>query len=117
MKFLVDAQLPKRLAVWLSSLGYDAIHTRDLARENRTTDDEINLISIRDKRIVITKDSDFWNSFLWKREPYKLLKVTSGNITNSELELLFAHHVAQIVSLFEQHEVIELSRDAIIVHQ
>ena len=30
MKFLVDAQLPKRLALLLNDLGYDVIHTLDL---------------------------------------------------------------------------------------
>lgn len=116
-KFLVDAQLPKRLAAWLNLAGYDAIHTRDLPRQNRTADVEINAISIQEQRIVITKDSDFLDSFLLNREPYKLLQVTTGNITNSELEALLAEHVSQIVSLFEQHDVIELSRGAIIVHQ
>ncbi|WP_394368063.1 DUF5615 family PIN-like protein [Leptolyngbya boryana] len=30
MKFLVDAQLPTRLARLLSEAGYDTLHTRDL---------------------------------------------------------------------------------------
>jgi len=35
MKFLVDAQLPRRLARWLQASGHDAIHTRDLPEGNR----------------------------------------------------------------------------------
>ncbi|MGH7886297.1 MAG: DUF5615 family PIN-like protein [Candidatus Binatia bacterium] len=30
MKFLVDAQLPPRLARWLQAEGHEAAHTRDL---------------------------------------------------------------------------------------
>lgn len=30
MKFLIDAQLPKRLCDWLRAKGYDALHTLDL---------------------------------------------------------------------------------------
>jgi predicted nuclease of predicted toxin-antitoxin system len=30
MKFIIDAQLPRRLARFLQGLGYDAIHTLDL---------------------------------------------------------------------------------------
>lgn len=30
MKFLVDAQLPGRLAGWLIAQGHEALHTRDL---------------------------------------------------------------------------------------
>ncbi|MEH1991726.1 DUF5615 family PIN-like protein [Nostoc sp.] len=32
MKFIVDAQLPVRLARFLKTSGYDTIHTRDLPR-------------------------------------------------------------------------------------
>lgn len=117
MKFLIDAQLPVRLALWLQTVGYDAIHTKDLPQQNRTTDVQINALSIQERRIVITKDSDFFDSFLIRREPYKLLQVTTGNITNKELETLFAQNLAQLIDLFQQHDVIEMSRDTIIVHQ
>jgi predicted nuclease of predicted toxin-antitoxin system len=35
MKFLVDAQLPRRLAQWLQAEGHEAVHTRDLPKGNR----------------------------------------------------------------------------------
>jgi len=41
MRFLVDAQLPRRLSDWLNKQGHDAIHTLDLPRANRTSDDEL----------------------------------------------------------------------------
>ena len=44
MKFIVDAQLPKSLARFLSKRGFDAIHTLDLPGENATDDREINRI-------------------------------------------------------------------------
>jgi predicted nuclease of predicted toxin-antitoxin system len=116
MKFLVDAQLPVRLARFLESAGYDTIHTLDLPNRNTTLDTEINAVSIRDGRIVITKDSDFLNSFLTTQEPYKLLLVTTGNIRNSELEALFAANLQSLIELFEHHSYIEVSSDSIIVH-
>ena len=30
MKFVVDEQLPQRLATWLTAKGYDAIHADDV---------------------------------------------------------------------------------------
>lgn len=30
MRFLVDAQLPRRLAVQLTALGHESVHTLDL---------------------------------------------------------------------------------------
>ena len=117
MKFLVDAQLPVRLSHLLKSMGHDAIHTKELALKNSTPDTEINTLSIREQRIVITKDSDFLDSFYVSQEPYKLLLVTTGNISNKELESLFVKNLDQVVHLLEQHFLIEMSRDSVIVHQ
>lgn len=41
MKFLVDAQLPKRFANWLNEAGHDALHTLDLPSKNLTPDHEV----------------------------------------------------------------------------
>jgi predicted nuclease of predicted toxin-antitoxin system len=59
IKFLVDAQLPVRLARLLQGAGYDTVHTRDLPDKNATQDSKINDISIQQNRIVVTKDTDF----------------------------------------------------------
>jgi predicted nuclease of predicted toxin-antitoxin system len=117
MKFLVDAQLPVRLARFLQNAGYDTIHTRDLLDHNATSDAVINSISVQDQRIVITKDSDFVQSFLLQNQPYKLLLITTGNIKNSELESLFASHLEQLFELFKYHSYIELNLSKIIIYQ
>ncbi|HZL37980.1 MAG TPA: DUF5615 family PIN-like protein [Tepidisphaeraceae bacterium] len=64
MNFLVDAQLPQRLARWLRDAGHDAIHTSELPARNRTTDSMVNAIADTEKRVVISKDADFVDSFL-----------------------------------------------------
>ncbi|MBL1178530.1 DUF5615 family PIN-like protein [Pantanalinema sp. GBBB05] len=117
MKFLVDAQLPMRLARLLQDAGYDTIHTRELPLQNATSDSIINSVSIQQERVVITKDSDFVDSFLTKQQPYKLLIVTTGNIKNAELEVLFATNLPLIIDLLSQHHYIELNRNSVIVHQ
>ena len=53
MRFLVDAQLPKRLVEWLNEAGHDAVHTLDLPRGNRTSDAELCDVALREQRIVI----------------------------------------------------------------
>jgi len=117
MKFLVDAQLPIRLARFLQSTGYDTLHTRDLLQQNATPDSCINQLSIQDQRIVITKDADFIESFLLQKQPYKLLIVATGNIKNAELEELFSQNLKKLVTLLESHSYIELNRSGIIVYQ
>jgi predicted nuclease of predicted toxin-antitoxin system len=93
MKFLVDAQFPRRLAAWLNATGFDAVHTLDLPLGNETPDTFINDFSIAEQRIVITKDSDFVDSFLLHKKPYKLLLISTGNIRNAELEALFQANI------------------------
>lgn len=117
MKFLVDAQLPKRLARLLQDQGYDAIHTQDLSLGNATPDADINLLSLEEERIVITKDADFVQSFLLEQKPYKLLLVATGNIKNADLENLLRKNLNQLVEAFENHSYLELGRDAIVIHQ
>lgn len=117
MKFLVDAQLSVRIARLLQESGYDTIHTLDLPKQNTTPDLEINSISIQQSRIVVTKDRDFFNSFIIRQEPYKLLLITTGNIKNTELLTLFLKTLPHLVELFQQHLLIELNRDALTIHQ
>ena len=85
MNFLIDAQLPRRLALRLREAGHDAVHTLDLANGNRTSDAELNAISLAEERVVITKDSDFVDSFLLKGQPWRLLLVSTGNLTTANL--------------------------------
>ena len=116
MKFLVDAQLPRRLARWLQAEGHQALHTRDLPDGNRTADATLNEISIRDLCVLVTKDEDFVDTFLLRRQPYKLLLLATGNITNTDLERLFQDNLKQILEAFEKHDFVELERTALICH-
>ena len=117
MKFLVDAQLPVRLAKFLQVKGYDTLHTRDLPQQNATSDTTINDISIEQERIVITKDADFVDSFLTVQKPFKLLLVSTGNIRNVELEKIFNDNLSALRSLMQDNEYIEINCEEIIVHQ
>lgn len=116
MNFLVDAQFPRRLARLLTVAGNDVLHTLDLPKGNRTTDSEINAISIQESRVVISQDTDFVNSFLLSKKPYKLLLVCTGNTSNKDLEALFAPLIPTIVTTFQAHDYVELTRNALIVH-
>jgi predicted nuclease of predicted toxin-antitoxin system len=117
MNFLIDAQLPRRLSRWLKAEGHDAIHTLDLPTGNRTEDTRINALSIREQRVVVTKDTDFVDTFLLQRAPCKLLLVATGNIANPELVRLFEDNLDAIVQALETSDFVELGRDSLISHQ
>lgn len=116
MKFLVDAQLPKALSEIIKSKGIDSIHTLELPDKNKTQDGYITRLATDEHFVVITKDADFLESYLLKKEPPKLLIVKTGNIKNSELLNLFEKHIELITSLFSDHSLVEMSKTEIVVH-
>lgn len=117
MKFLVDAQLPRRLAERLREQGHDAAHTLDLPAANRTKDVEIQRLSLEEQRVVVTKDSDFVDSFVLSGKPWKLLWVTTGNIQNRELLAIFDGFAGQWESVFATAFYVEMTRSELIVHR
>ena len=84
MKFLIDANLPFKLAKVLKEKGFDIIHTDDLPDKERTKDNEIRKVSVDQDRVIITKDSDFLDSHIVQGIPSKLLLITTGNIVNKD---------------------------------
>ncbi len=115
MNFLVDAQLPRRMTAWLAAAGCNAIHTLDLPDANRTTDEQINEVADREQRVVVTKDADFVDSHLLWGRPAKLLLISTGNISNRDLEALAASAIPDIVREFGSHSFLELGRAGIVV--
>ena len=116
MKFLVDTQLPFKLSMFLRKKGYDSIHTTDTNQGHLLQDDEIIRIAISDERSVITKDSDFKDSFYHKGAPPKVLYLTFGNISNKELLQYFESHIDLIIELFGNGvEFIEFNRDGVFI--
>jgi predicted nuclease of predicted toxin-antitoxin system len=115
MKFLVDAQLPRRMTVWLTDAGCDARHTLDLPDGNRTTDEQINDVADREQRALVSKDADFVDSHLLRDRPAKLLLISTGNISNRELEALMVPLIPAIVREFQIHSFLELGQAGLVV--
>jgi len=116
VKFLVDAQLPKRLANDLTAAGHDSLHTIDLPLGNQTPDEDLAALAAQDQRILVTKDRDFVTSFHLKRCPPKLLLVSTGNIDNDTLLRLFLSNIDHLERVFNDIEFVELSHNALILH-
>ena len=117
MKFLVDAQLPRRLCDWLRESGHDAVHTLDLASGNHTPDSEIIRIADAEGRIVVTKDDDFVQSFLLRNQPQRLMLIATGNIGNAKLSRLIAAGLPVVVEAFGTARYIEISHNSMIIHE
>ncbi len=115
MKFLVDAQLPRRLAVWLNNAGHLAVHTLELSEGNRTSDMQVVDYADQEKSVVISKDADFVNSHLLQGRPDQFLLISAGNISNRDLERLFMPLLPEIVSAFESSHFLELGIEGLVI--
>jgi predicted nuclease of predicted toxin-antitoxin system len=116
MRFLVAAQLPRWLAERLRQEGFEAVHTLDLPLGNGTPDTVINELSVSQQDVVVTKDSDFVDSFLLYRKPWKLLLISTGNIRNTELERLLLANIRGLVEGFDAFDFIEINRTNVVFH-
>lgn len=115
MKFLVDAQLPNRLAERLIERGHDAVHTSSLPSGNATPDAEINRLSLAEERVVVTKDRDFAKTFVLHRIPWRLLLVATGNTRNADLLMLFDRCLPEIELGFSEAGYLELTATELVV--
>ena len=115
MRFFIDAQLPRRMVRWLAAAGHEAIHTLDLPDQNRTPDAAVNGVADAQQRVVVTKDSDFVDSHTLHGRPARLLLVSTGNITNDDLERLMVPLISAIVLEFQTNSFLELGLSGMMV--
>lgn len=112
MRYIIDAQLPYLLAELLRQRQFDVIHTDNLPNRERTGDQYIRILADKENRIVITKGTDFRDSYLFCKTPPKLLLLTTGNINNRKLLDLFRATIVVIDAPFVHHAFIELTNEA-----
>ena len=112
MKFLVDAQLPIRLAYVLSDLGHDAKHTLQLPEANRTQDVSVTQTADAEGRIVVSKDNDFPEAHQARGAPKRVLHISIGNCVNSVLLAAVRNNFEEIVQAFNDADYVELGFDA-----
>ena len=116
MKFLLDAQLPKKLAHFLNFNKHDTLHTLDLPQKNLTKDSEVNTVSISERRVVVSKYRDFVESIIISKKTNNLLYINTGNITNTQLQELFRKNLDYIVMELEKSRFVELTSVNMVTH-
>lgn len=116
MKWLVDAQPPRRLVHLLREHGHDVVHTLDLPDGNHTTDTAILAVAGGEDRVVVTKDADFVYSFIFRRQPRQLLLIATGNISDRALEAVLLRNLSALVNAFAANDFVELTPDTLIIH-
>ncbi len=117
MRFLIDAQLPRRLAVRLVALGHEAIHTADLPAGNQTPDRVICAEADVTDATVVTKDADFVISRTLHGSPRRLLVIATGNIDNLTLIKLIEVNLGAIEQAVAMQSHVELNATRLIIHE
>ncbi|WP_194774402.1 DUF5615 family PIN-like protein [Pararhodonellum marinum] len=111
MKFLLDANIPPSLADDL--IGHWVEHVTSFPLGTSTTDGEINEYCYKNNCILITKDSDFYDTFVLFKKPPKLILVKLGNLRIRELRAFFRKNWDLIESLISKHSLIILTPESI----
>jgi len=84
LTFIVDAQLPVKAAVWLRSLGHDAIHLNEIDMK-AAGDSEIWALCVERGATVIAKDRDFADRYLSGQRPAPgIVWIRTGNLSRDE---------------------------------
>lgn len=66
--------------------------------------------------MVVTKDEDFRTTHLLSQKPDRLLHITCGNISTTDLLALVAEYFDELMDAVETHRYVELSRAGVILH-
>lgn len=69
MRFIVDMQLPPKLAYYIQAIGHNTTHTKFYKNGHQLKDREIIRIAKEENRVIITKDSDFLDNYITKGAP------------------------------------------------
>ena len=84
MNFLVDANLPPRLCIWLRQHGHEASHLVDL-QSLRLADKLVWSLAASRQEIIVSKDMDFYERALLLGKPPQVLLIAVGNCSNDDL--------------------------------
>lgn len=118
VRVLCDVHIALKVVRFFQKKNIEAIHVNELPDSFYTSDKDICKFSDQNDYVVVTKDSDFLDSYLVRQTPMKLIKVNLGNISTPELIAIFEQHCDFFTTYFEKGSgCIEVSKNSIFVHE
>jgi len=97
MRFLLDAQLPPRLALLFKGHGHEASHVVDHAAVS-ADDSEIWRLASELNAVIVTKDEDFVSLAAIRAAGPPIVWIRIGNCSNRALEAWFEPLLEQVVA-------------------
>ncbi|MBL7876552.1 MAG: DUF5615 family PIN-like protein [Cyclobacteriaceae bacterium] len=115
MKFLCDVHISYAIAKRLNSSGFETVHVNEILDKWFTKDSDISAYADLNDLILISKDSDFKNSFAIKKSPNKFIKISLGNISNQELVEILSNNLEFFRRLnLAKRFMVEIDRNSIV---
>lgn len=106
MTIWIDAQLSPTISIWNeSNFNVKAFALRDLGLRD-AEDEEIFLEAQKADAIVMTKDSDFVSLLDRFGSPPKIIWLTCGNTSNSNLKIILSKTLQTAIELLDNGEQI-----------
>jgi len=114
MRFLCDVHISYKLTKHLISLGFDTIHVNEILDKSETKDSDLCRFADQNNYVIISKDSDFRDSYFVKQTPKRLIKINLGNIPNQQLINIFNDNIDLIQKLDSKiNFLLEIDKDII----
>lgn len=102
----LDEHLSPQLTNWIArTFGFEAIHIRDLGLA-RAQDQDVFDAARRAHAIILTKDADFVGILERLGPPPRVIWLTCGNASNTNLKGLLQRGLKMAVSVLENGEAL-----------
>ena len=108
MKFLVDANLPRKFT-WFTSADFSFAHDWG----NAFPDKAIWDYALKNNLIILTRDSDYFHWIIQSKVAPKVVYFKLQQQGRKELEAYFTLHWKQICKLIETHKMVIASVDTL----
>lgn len=118
MKLLLDANLSPEVGRRLKEAGHDAIHVADIGLLT-AADPEILRVAAKEKRILLTADSDFGALLALGSlgSPSVLLLRSADHLRPAEQAKLIVANLPQIAEDLEKGAIVSLTRDRLRIRE
>lgn len=107
-RFLIDANLSFRIAVWK---GEKFCHVIEI--DDEWTDSEIWDHARKNDHTIITKDADFSNRIILSKPPPRVIHFRIGNMKLRDMEKFINEHWKVIQKASASHKLVNEYRDRI----
>ena len=109
-QFLLDAQLPAGLAVWIGEFARIPCFSTHFLGISTSSDEEIFEWAKENDAAIITKDIDFLRLQNRLGAPPKVIWIRSGNTSRFELKALLERSLIKAIELLEENDLVEIQK-------